>query len=141
MQNCIDRQDQDIFLQDVTPLQFLPEKQEQNTYFLQEFVVIQSDFDHPTKLKNLVSESWNAALLDSGATSTVTGEKWLQSCIESLSEEEKSEISLRKSSNAYRFGDGKLVSAMKNCDIPAVVSSDMPLLLSQLSMKRANMTN
>ena len=82
------------------PPQFLSEKQEQNTYFLQEIVLFQSDFDHPAKLRNLVSESWNAAVLDSEATNTVTGEKWLQSYMESLSEEEKSEISFRKSSNA-----------------------------------------
>ena len=57
--------------------------------------------------------------------------------------EEKSEISFRKNSNAYRFGDGKLVSTMKNCDIPAVIantkvkintdvlSSDIPLLFNE----------
>ena len=39
-----------------------------------------------------------------------------KSYMESLSEEEKSEISFRKSSNANRFGDGKLVTARKNCD-------------------------
>ena len=65
---------------------------------------------------------------------------------------EKSKISFRQSSNACRFGDSKLVTAIKNCDIPAViantkvkintdvVSSDIPLLLSRLSMKQANMT-
>ena len=64
VQNCPDRQGQDIFLEDVMPPQFLPEKQEQNTYFLQEIVLFQSDFDHPAKLRNLVSEPWNAAVLD-----------------------------------------------------------------------------
>ena len=115
-------------------------------------MLFQPEFDHPTKLRNLVSESWNAPVIDNGATNTVTGEKWLQSYMESLSGEEKTETSFRKSSNAYRFDDGKLVSAMKNCEIPAliantkvkintdVVSRGIPLLLSWLSMKRANMT-
>ena len=78
VQNCLDRQGQDIFLQDIMPSQLLPEKQEQNTYFLQEIVLFQSDFDHPAKLRNLVSESLNAAVLDRGATNTVTGENALR---------------------------------------------------------------
>ena len=63
--------------------------QEQNTYFLQEIVLFESNFDHPAKLRNLVSESSNAAALHSGVTSTVTEEKSLQSHMESLSEGEK----------------------------------------------------
>ena len=60
------------------PSQFLPKKQEQNTYFSQEInVLFQSDFDYPAKFRNLVLESWNAAVLDSGATNIVTGEKRL----------------------------------------------------------------
>ena len=37
-----------------------PEKHD--TYYTQEVVLHQSDFDYPDKLKNLVSETWNAAL-------------------------------------------------------------------------------
>ena len=47
-----------------------------DTYYTQEVVLYQSDFDHPDKLKNLVSETWNAAVLDSGATNTVAGKIW-----------------------------------------------------------------
>ena len=36
--------------------------------YTQEVVLYQSDFDHPDKLKNPVPETWNAAVLDSGAT-------------------------------------------------------------------------
>ena len=39
-----------------------------NTYYV---VLYQSDYDHPNKLKNLVAESWNAAVLDSSASKTV----------------------------------------------------------------------
>ena len=37
-------------------------------------VPYQSDYDHPNKLKNLVAESWNAAVLDRGASKTVCGQ-------------------------------------------------------------------
>ena len=40
---------------------------------MQDVVQYQLGFDHPDKLKNLVSETWNAAVLDSGATNTVPG--------------------------------------------------------------------
>ena len=45
-------------------------------YFTQEVVLFYSDFDHPSALKILVSDSWNSAVLDSGATNTVAGETW-----------------------------------------------------------------
>ena len=48
-----------------------PEKYD--TLYTQEVVLYQSDFDHPEQLKTLVSESWNGAVLDSGATNTVAG--------------------------------------------------------------------
>ena len=40
---------------------------------MQDVVQYQLGFDHADKLKNLVSETWNAAVLDSGATNTVPG--------------------------------------------------------------------
>ena len=42
----------------------------------QEVFLYQSDFDHSEQLKTLVPESWNAAVLDSGATNTVAGKVW-----------------------------------------------------------------
>ena len=47
-----------------------------DTYYTQKVVLYQSDLDHPEQLKTLVSESWNAAVLSSGATNTVAGESW-----------------------------------------------------------------
>ena len=49
-----------------------------DTCFNQEVVLYQSDYDHSTKLKNLLTESWNAAVLDSGVTNTVAGEIWFK---------------------------------------------------------------
>ena len=40
-------------------------------YYTQEVTIFQSDFDHTEQIKNLASEPWNAAVLDSGATKTV----------------------------------------------------------------------
>ena len=51
-----------------------PEKH--NLFYKQEVILFQSDFDHPGQIKNSASESWNAAVLDSGATNTVAGKEW-----------------------------------------------------------------
>ena len=48
-----------------------PEKYD--TLYTQEVVFYQSDFDNPEQLKTLVSESWDAAVLNSGAINTVAG--------------------------------------------------------------------
>ena len=127
-----------------------PEKYD--TLYTQEVVLYQSDFDHPEQLKTLVSESWNSAVLDSAATHTVAGEVWYNYYITSLNENEKQRIKHHTPGNTYRFGDGKLFPALQNVDIPIslgsrnlmlntdIVASDIPLLLSRKSMKKANMT-
>ena len=51
-----------------------PEKY--GTLCTQEVVLYQSDFDHPEHMKMLISEPWNAAVLDHGATNTVAGQVW-----------------------------------------------------------------
>ena len=50
------------------------ETRNQDTFFSQEVVLFQADYDHPAKLKNLVAESRNSAILDSEASNMVTGE-------------------------------------------------------------------
>ena len=103
-------------------------------------------------LKTLVAETWNCALLDCGASKTVCGTEWLEQYCLSLTEEQKNLIEYYPSTNTYRFGDGKRVVAQKSVVIPAtigntelkihadVVNSDIPLLLSRDSMKKANMS-
>ena len=56
--------------------QSCPERHD--TYFTQAVVLYQSNYDHLTKLKNLVAESWNVVALDNGATSTVARETWFK---------------------------------------------------------------
>ena len=55
------------------------------TYCIQEAVLYYSGFDHLEQLKTLVRESWNAVVLDSGATNTV-GKSWFNCYMSNLSE-------------------------------------------------------
>lgn len=55
-------------------------------YYIQEAVLYHSGFDHLEQLKTLVRESWNAAVLDSGATNTVVGKSWFNCYMSNLSE-------------------------------------------------------
>ena len=63
-----------IFVKVLYMAQNCPEKH--NLFYKQEVILFQSDFDHPGQIKNSASESWNAAVLDSGATNTVAGKEW-----------------------------------------------------------------
>ena len=90
-------------------------------------------------------------MLDSGASKTVCCRVLLDSYLDSLSEGQKANIVFQTSSNISRFRDGKTFRATKKTQIPAevgshcilietdVVNSDIPLLLSQASMKQADM--
>ena len=114
-----------------------------------QITLFQSNFDEPHRLKSLVVESMNCGVLDSGASKTVCGTPWFQAYLESLGEEDKSKIVYETSKNIFKFGDGKKVVSLKQARIPAVignvetsistdiVDSDIPLLLSRSSMKRA----
>ena len=42
-----------------------------DTWLSYETIPFQADFDHPSELKDFLSESWNAASLDSGASKTI----------------------------------------------------------------------
>ena len=61
-----------------------PEKKSQDSLFSQETVLFETDYDHPAKLRNLVSESRNAAALDIGATNAATRTSWMNTYIDSL---------------------------------------------------------
>ena len=83
---------------------------------------------------------------------TVAGEVWYNCYITSLNENEKRKIKHHRPGNTYRFGDKKLFPALQNVHIPIslesrnamlntdIVASDIPLLLSRKSMKKANIT-
>ena len=86
-------------------------------------VLYQSDLDHPEQLKTLVSDSWNSAVLDSGATNAVAGAVWYNCYITALNENEKQKIKYHTLENTYRFGDGKLFPALQNVDKPMSLGS------------------
>ena len=102
-------------------------------------------------LQTLVNESKGYAILDSGCSTTVCGEKWLDSFVESLSDEERFKIKIEPSAQTFTFGDGNTVISKRKITIPCwmggepgelstdVVDCNIPLLLSRKSMKSAGM--
>ena len=105
-----------------------------------------------TVLKTLVAETWDSAVLDTGATSNVCGKKWLEEFVQGMPDGYESEIKYTPSRKAFRFGDGKIVESSKKTAIPVklggkiaatlttdIVDADLPLLLSLPAMKKAGM--
>ena len=101
-------------------------------------------------MTELRKDAENCAVLDSACTSTVCGRKWLDRYLSSLSPQER-EGALRKeqSTERFRFGGGEVLKSEGRFNLPAilagkrvtivtdVVDSDIPLLLSLDTMKRA----
>ena len=116
-----------------------------------EIVLHQNNSNDPHELQSLVAETWSSALLDCGASKTVCGNEWFEQYKQILPPDTVNQISISPSSHVYRFGDGRKLTATKNALIPAtigdtqltistdIVDSDIPLLLSRSSMKKANM--
>ena len=116
-----------------------------------DIVMFQSDFDHPSNLRTLVAESWNHAVLDSGASKTVCGAIWLANYVDSLSDTDKATVTYSNSTNSFCFGDGQQVQSQSMVRLPAylgdkrvylmsdIVDLDIPLLFSRVSMKNAKM--
>ena len=124
---------------------------EHSTLFTDNTIVLHQSNDGQSDLKSLVAETWSSALLDCGASKTVCGNEWFQQYQESLSDDNLRKIKTSESNNSFRFGDGKRITSQKSVTLPAsigsmevtikadVVDSDIPLLLSRDSMKKANM--
>ena len=106
-----------IFVKDM--VQNCPEKPD--LYYTKEVIIFQSDFDHSEQIKNLACESWNAPVLDSGATNAVAGKEWYHYYISSLSVDKKIKVRCHKGTSIYRFGDGNLFTAIENIDLPTVL--------------------
>lgn len=104
------------------------------------------------KIKNLMKESDCCAVLDTGCSSTVCGIQWLQNYLGALTEYQKSLIVEKESSSSFTFGGGLTFPSSKRVKIPCiiggleasietdVVECNIPLLLSNKSMKKAKMT-
>lgn len=99
---------------------------------------------------NGMEDTFGMAILDSGCTKTVCGDKWSSCYIDGLEDSVSSQIEKMPLSTGFRFGEGKRVTSMKSLKLPCKISSknayittevvpvDIPLLLSKSSMERAN---
>ena len=98
-----------------------------------------------------ITESMGSAIIDTACTRTVCGEKWLDSYMHCLSQEQTNKMMKTETPSArpFRFGDGNLVYSARKVKLPAkightkchieteVVNVDIPLLLSKSSLKKA----
>ena len=132
-----------------------PEKvyyQEEEEYEDEEsydIVLYQSNLITDDDYKTFVAEASISAILDSGASSSVTGKKWLQSYIEGLPDKEQRKVEYRPSNSSFKFGNDKRFKSEHKVLIPAkigetnvsictdVVDTEIPLLLSKDAMKHA----
>ena len=91
----------------------------------------------------------NCAILDSTCSSTVCGQNWMDSYINSLNEVDRKKIKQTTGERTFKFGGGTRLKSRAEYCLPAVIAgkevtiktdvvgSDIPLLLSRTAMKRA----
>ena len=103
------------------------------------------------EMSTLVRESLGMGLLDSACTRTVAGQAWFSAYCDSLSESDLALVHSSKVNTKFRFGDGEEVVSLQEVEFPVVigvkktmikasiVDSEIPLLLSKASMKRAQL--
>ena len=97
----------------------------------------------------LTTEAQNCAVLDTACTKCVTGMEWLETYIQSLSQEKVELIQYVPSRCTFKFGAGPIIPSLGQYKIPAtlvghdvmivtdLVDTDIPLLLSKSAMKKA----
>ena len=115
------------------------------------FVGCASQNKSDEKLNTLINDSEGYALLDSGCSNTVAGEKWVTKYVASLSNNDKSKIKYMPSEESFTFGDGKTHKATRKINFPCwvggksaditadIVDCKIPLLLSRKAMTKAEM--
>ena len=67
----------------------------------------------PQRMKHLIGESFGMAVLDSGCTKSVAGEMWLNEYLQTLSEQDRLQVSERSNDATFRFGDEAEVTSSK----------------------------
>ena len=125
------------------------------TYYCEEeeshdIILYQSNLVTDTEYSIFVSESSNAAILDSGASATVAGKSWFESYFDGLSEAQQKSVEFLDSNRVFKFGSEERFSSLYRALIPAkigknevsistdVIDNKIPLLLSKDAMKRAD---
>ena len=98
----------------------------------------------------LCCEARNSAVIDSGCTSSVMGEKWFECYKHSMSESEKSEMKIEDGRKVLKFGGGQRLRSKFCVHLPCrlggkdvmikadVIESDIPLLLSLDALRKAH---
>ena len=124
---------------------------EASTLLTEHLVMFQSNNHNTSKLSELLSQTWNTAVLDCGATKTVAGSSWVDHYLNCLSDDDKRLVKTSDTNTSYRFGDGNQVVSTKNVMLPGhignkfvlistdVIDKEIPLLLSRESMRKAKM--
>ena len=94
-------------------------------------------------------ETFGCGILDSGCSKTVCGVEWLETYLETLSEDELKEVKFEDSDAQFKFGNAQVYRSTGKVIFPAVlglkkvfigadvVNTDIPLLLSKTTMKKA----
>ena len=97
-------------------------------------------------------EAQNSAVLDSACSSTVCGKAWFDAYLNSLSPENHQKVIKMEGEKVFRFGGGEKLKSIGLYIIPVelagkklslktdVVDSEIPLLMSKASMKKARIT-
>ncbi len=105
------------------------------------------------ELALLSCETRHCAVLDwfcssTVCSSTVCGTEWMSCYLDTLNEDDKKKVKKNEGQNVFKFGGGEKLKSLHSYEIPAVtadkqvvlktyvVSSDLPLLLSQPAMKK-----
>ena len=100
-----------------------------------------------TDIGSFLAETEDKGLLDTGATSTVCGRKWLQDYVGCLPPWRAEQVTIQPCNVFFRFGNGGVVRASKLVKIPVemfgqrlsirthVVDCSIPLLISRETMR------
>ncbi|OWF53616.1 hypothetical protein KP79_PYT25470 [Mizuhopecten yessoensis] len=103
---------------------------------------------HKEGITQLGSDARNCAVLDSACSSTVCGNTWLQTYLDSLGEDDRSKVVSQTGHRIFKFGGGTKLKSDGEYELPMcivgkqvtvktdVVDSDIPLLLSRSAMKK-----
>ena len=95
-------------------------------------------------------ETLNKLLVDTGCNATVSGQKWFDALLDTLTEEAKDKIEKHDSKKRFKFGVGESVPSLGFYRVPIniagknvfleldVVNADIPCLLSKSALKKAS---
>ena len=119
------------------------EEEAHDVILYQSNLICEKDFDI------FVAEASVSAILDCGASATVSGKGWFDSYMRGLSTEQQNKVEITDSQSSFKFGTGEKFKSCFKAKIPAkigsksifihtdVVDTNIPLLLSKDSMKNA----